>query len=146
MLNKAIIMGRLGAAPELRTTPTGEHCCSFRVAVPRNYKDKDGNPLTDWISCVAWRTTAEFINKYFDKGSVIIVEGAISSRSYTDKDQKTVYITEIVVDKAYFGASSEKKNSNDPPPIPAPAPVPSKPYPDAPSASDFAETDDDYPF
>lgn len=82
MLNKSIFEGYLGADPELRTTPTGMQCCTFRVGVARNYKDESGKAPTDWISCVAWRSTAEHINRYFHKGSPVLVEGAISSRSY----------------------------------------------------------------
>lgn len=152
MLNKAIFEGYLGADPELRTTPTGVQCCTFRVGVARNYKDESGNTPTDWISCVAWRNTADHINRYFHKGSPILVEGSISSRTYQDKDSgKNVYVTEITVDKVYFALGGKKESA----PLPTPPPAPSAnntPVAAAqqlnrePTAAEYAETDDDYPF
>lgn len=153
MLNKAIFEGHLGADPELRTTPTGVQCCIFRVGVARNYKDESGKAPTDWISCVAWRSTAEHISKYYHKGSPILVEGAISSRTYQDKDSgKNVYVTEITVDKVYFALGGKKESA----PLPTPPPelsaatqsnaassTASNPLG---SPADFAATDDDYPF
>lgn len=71
MLNKSIFEGYLGADPELRTTPTGMQCCTFRVGVARNYKDESGKAPTDWISCVAWRSTAEHINRAISTRAVL---------------------------------------------------------------------------
>ena len=99
-LNKSILGGRLAADPELKQTQSGVSVCSFKVAVNRRYA-KDGNQEADFINCQAWRQTAEFICKYFKKGSSICVVGAIQTRSWEDNGQKR-YATEVVVDEAYF--------------------------------------------
>ena len=100
-LNKSIIGGRLTADPELKQTASGVSVCSFTVAVNRRYA-KDGNQEADFINCQAWRQTAEFICKYFKKGSSICVAGAIQTRSWEDNNGQKRYATEIVVDEAYF--------------------------------------------
>ena len=105
-MNKAILMGRLTKAPELRTTTGDIEVASFTIAINRPYTDKDGNRTADFINCVAWRGTATFISKYFDKGSSIAVVGSIQTRSY-DKDGQTVYVTEVVVDEAYFAGDKK---------------------------------------
>lgn len=105
-LNKAIIAGRLTAAPELKTTPSGLSVTSFTVAVDRRSgKDKQ----TDFISCVAWRQTAEFITKYFVKGSAICIVGSIQTRKYTDKNGNNRIAVEVLADEATFVES--KKNT-----------------------------------
>ncbi len=112
MINTVVIMGRLTADPELKTTQSGLSVTSFTVAVDRGYADKDGNRPTDFINCVAWRQTAEFITKYFRKGSMIAIVGSIQQRSYTDKEGNKRYVFEILAEKASFcGSKSESGNS-----------------------------------
>ena len=108
MYNLAIIIGRICATPELRTTPNGTSVCSFTVAVDRAFKNADGERVTDFINCVAYRNNAEFISKFFHKGSPIGLQGNIQTRSYTDKEGSKRTVTEIVVDKAFFTGSKEK--------------------------------------
>lgn len=108
MYNLAIIIGRICATPELRTTPNGTSVCSFSVAVDRAFKNADGERVTDFINCVAYRNNAEFISKFFHKGSPIGLQGNIQTRSYTDKEGNKRTVTEIVVDKAFFTGSKEK--------------------------------------
>ena len=104
--NKTILGGRLTATPELKTTPNGVTVCSFTVAVNRNGAKEQ---TADFIDCVAWRTTAEFVSKYFTKGSSICVVGSIQTRSYTDKDGNKRKVTEINVDEVRF---VDGKNDN----------------------------------
>ena len=108
MYNLAIIIGRTCATPELRTTPNGTSVCSFSVAVDRAFKNADGERVTDFINCVAYRNNAEFISKFFHKGSPIGLQGNIHTRSYTDKEGNKRTVTEIVVDKAFFVGGKEK--------------------------------------
>ena len=110
MLNIAVIMGRLTADPELRTTGTGISVCSFSVAVDRNYSS-GGERQTDFINCVAWRQTAEFISRYFHKGSMIAINGSIQQRQYTDKDGNKRNAFEIVVDNANFCVSKAESGT-----------------------------------
>ena len=111
MLNKIIIMGRLTADPELRRTGTGVAVTSFTLAVDRDYSSKEGGEKeTDFIDCVAWRNTGEFVAKHFAKGRMAIVSGRLQIRGYTDKDGNKRRVAEIIADSVYFGDS---KNSND---------------------------------
>lgn len=108
MINVVVLMGRLTADPELRTTPNGISVTSFSIAVDRAYQKAGTERQTDFINCVAWRQTAEFITKYFQKGSLIAVNGTLQQRSYTDKDgnKRTAY--DVVIDNASFcGSKSE---------------------------------------
>lgn len=101
-LNKVILGGRLTADPELKTTPSGVSVCQFSLAVNRKYQ-KEGEQATDFITCVAWRTTAEFISRYFRKGNSICVVGNIQTRSWEDPQTKQKrYATEVIVDEAMF--------------------------------------------
>ena len=100
-LNKVILAGRLTADVELKQTPSGVSVCSFSLAVNRKYS-KEGGQQTDFINCQAWRGTAEFISKYFKKGSAICIDGSIQTRSWKDKDGNNRYATEIVVNEAMF--------------------------------------------
>ena len=121
MLNIAVIMGRLVAAPELRTTPSGVSVTSFRVAVDRSYSSRDGGERqTDFIDVVAWRGTAEFVCKYFQKGQMIAVNGRIQTRSYEDKQGNKRTAVEFVA--ATFGAASLPRRN--PPPRSRPRPFP----------------------
>lgn len=110
-MNKAIISGRLTRDPELKTTQNQVEVCSFTVAVDRKFKNKDGERGTDFIPCVAWRSTAEFISRYFSKGSRIELCGSIQTRTYDDNDGKRVYVTEIAVDEVGFGDSKNQSAS-----------------------------------
>ena len=110
MLNKVILMGRFTRDPELRSTPQGVSTCSFSLAVDRNYRDGEERKA-DFINCVAWRNTAEFISKFFHKGSLVVIEGSIQTRSWDD-DGKKRYATEIVVSQVYF-SDSKKDVSED---------------------------------
>ena len=101
MLNKAILMGRLVADPELRTTPSGVSVTSFTVAVNRNFNREQ----TDFIDVVAWRQTAEFVSKYFRKGQMIAVEGAIQTRNYEDRSGNKRKAVEVVADQVHFTES-----------------------------------------
>ena len=112
MLNVVVIMGRLTATPELRTTNSGISVTSFSVAVNRSYS-KDGNNQTDFINCVAWRNNAEFITKYFGKGQMIAIRGSLQQSSYTDKDgnKRTTY--DVVVDTVDFCGSKSEEEKPD---------------------------------
>lgn len=105
MLNKVILMGRLVRDPELRTTPQGVSVCSFSIAVDRGYARQGEERQADFINIVAWRSTAEFVSKYFVKGQMIAVVGRIQTRNYDDKDGKKVYVTEVVADEISFADS-----------------------------------------
>ena len=109
-LNKSIIGGRLTADPELKQTASGISACTFTVAVNRKYA-KDGQQEADFINCQAWRQTAEFICKYFKKGSSICVTGSIQTRSWTDTNGQKRYATDVVADEAYF---VDGKNDTEP--------------------------------
>ncbi|MGN1015787.1 MAG: single-stranded DNA-binding protein [Faecousia sp.] len=114
MLNHIVIMGRLVRDPELRRTGTGVAVASFRVAVDRDFAPKDGSERkADFIDCVAWRQTGEFISKYFTKGRMIIVDGRLEMRDWTDKDGNKRTSAEIVVANAYFGDSKRDGDSGN---------------------------------
>ena len=113
-MNKVILMGRLTADPELRQTQSGIASCRFTIAVNRRFVDKNsGERQADFITCVAWRQQAEFITRYFNKGSMICVEGNLRTGSYQDKNHSDVthYTTEVFVDNVEFtGSKSESGN------------------------------------
>lgn len=108
MLNKSIIQGRLTADAELKQTPSGKSVCSFTVATERNYS-ANNERITDFIPCVAWGNTAEFICKYFPKGAKIIVEGAWTSRKFADKNGNNRTVIELLIEKAYFDGKKDEK-------------------------------------
>ena len=106
MLNHITIMGRLTRDPELRRTGSGIAVASFTVAVDRDFGGRDGGEKeTDFIDCVAWRQTGEFVSKYFTKGRMIVVSGRLQIRSWTDKDGNKRRTAEVVADNCYFGES-----------------------------------------
>ena len=106
MLNHIVIMGRLARDPELRHTQSGVAVASFRLAVDRDFKDKNtGERATDWIDVVAWRQTGEFVSRYFTKGRMAVVEGRLQMRDWTDKDGNKRTSAEVVADNVYFGDS-----------------------------------------
>ena len=113
MLNHITIMGRLTRDPELRRTGTGVAVASFSIAVDRDFGGKEsGEKETDFIDCVAWRSTGEFVSKYFTKGSMIVVSGRLQIRSWTDKDGNKRRSAEVVVDNVYFGESRRSNESS----------------------------------
>lgn len=107
-ISRTVILGRITNDLELKQTPNGVSVLAFTVAVDRNSKDKQ----TDFISCVAWKQTAEFISRYFGKGRMIAVEGQLRTRTYDDKNGVKHYVTEVYVDNASF--TGEKKAENQP--------------------------------
>ena len=113
MLNHITIMGRLTRDPELRRTGTGIAVASFSVAVDRDFSGRDGGEKeTDFIDCVAWRQTGEFVSKYFTKGSMIVVSGRLQIRGWTDKDGNKRRTAEVVADNVYFGESRRSNEGN----------------------------------
>jgi len=112
MLNHIVIMGRLTRDPELRRTGNGIAVTSFSVAVDRDFGGRDGGEKeTDFIDCVAWRQTGEFVSKYFTKGRMIVVSGRLQIRSWTDKDGNKRRTAEVVADNCYFGDSKRDGDS-----------------------------------
>ena len=137
-MNKVIMMGRIANDLELKTTTTGTDVCSFRLAVDRNYQKKGDEKVTDFFNIVAWRATAEFVVRYFGKGKMILVEGELNTRQYTDKNGNPATWYEIVADKVHF--TGEKKDASDSGRYSAPTLYGNQ--------SDAADTvkSDDYPF
>ena len=141
MYNHTGLQGRLTADPELRRTPSGVAITSFRLASDTGRKTKDGQKITNFIDCVAWRAQAEFVSKYLSKGRLVLVEGELTSRDYEDQDGNHRKATEITVSSVHFcdskkdGAGSAHQGGGD-----------FADYPD--SSSDFTEVDDngDLPF
>ncbi|MDR2647065.1 MAG: single-stranded DNA-binding protein [Oscillospiraceae bacterium] len=149
MLNVAVIMGRLTFDPELKSTQSGLSVCSFTVAVDRGFKSNDGSTQADFIRVVAWRQTAEFVAKYFKKGSMIAVEGSIQTRNYEDKNGNKREAVEIVANRVSFTGSKAESGTGrfDAPPPPDAPPSFERAQP-APSfstgnSSDFEEIADD---
>lgn len=108
MLNRVTIMGRIVRDPELRRTQSGTAVTSFTLAVDRDFKSDNGERETDFIDCVAWRSTAEFVEKYFSKGRMAVVSGRLQIRSWTDKDGTKRRSAEIVAESVYFGDSKRE--------------------------------------
>mgnify|MGYP006384270457 CR=1 FL=1 len=144
MINNVVLMGRLVATPELRSTGTGVSVASFTIAVERAYAKAGEQRQADFIDCVAWRQTAEFITRYFQKGSMIAVTGNIQTRNYEDKNGNKRKAVEVVVDNASFCGSKAESGTTGGYTAPV-APAPS--FASA-SESDFEEIteDDDLPF
>lgn len=106
MLNRVTIMGRIVADPELKQTPAGVPVCTFRIACDRDFKNKQtGERETDFVNIVTWRQTAEFVSKNFSKGRMIVAEGRLQIRPYTDRDGNKRTATEIVAENVYFADS-----------------------------------------
>ena len=123
MLNRIILMGRLTRDPELRRTGSGTPVTSFSLAVDRDFKSQNGEKETDFIDVVAWRSTAEFVSKYFTKGRMAVVEGRLQIRDWTDRDGGKRRSAEVVADNVYFG-DSKRDGAGDygaPPAYGAPA-------------------------
>lgn len=131
MLNHITIMGRLTRDPELRRTGSGIAVTSFTLAVDRDFSGKDGGEKeTDFIDVVCWRSTAEFVEKYFKKGSMAIASGRLQIRSWTDKEGNKRRTAEILADNVYFGDSKKSESS-------------AAGYPTSAPAQDFAPINDD---
>lgn len=128
MLNKIVIMGRLVRDPEKRTTQSGVTVTNFTLAVDRDYTNGDQKE-TDFIDCVAWRNTGDFVAKYFSKGRMAVVAGRLQLRKYTDKEGNNRTAAEIVTDNVYFGDSKKDGQaapvSGETPTAPSPTPAPS---------------------
>lgn len=108
MLNHITLMGRLTRDPELRYTQSGTPVASFTLAVDRDFKGPDGETETDFIDCVAWRKTGEFVSKYFTKGMLAVVSGRLQLRDWTDKNDNKRRNAEVVAASVYFGVSKRK--------------------------------------
>ncbi|MCI8690487.1 MAG: single-stranded DNA-binding protein [Oscillibacter sp.] len=155
MLNRIVLMGRLTRDPELRRTQNGTAVTSFTLAVDRDFKSQSGEKETDFIDCVAWRNTAEFVSKYFTKGRLAVAEGRLQLRDWTDRDGNKRRSAEVVVDNVYFGESKRESSGSEyggPPPYGAPsrpsgpaASGGSAPYGDS-EFSEIGEEDGELPF
>lgn len=144
MLNHITIMGRLTRDPEMRRTGSGIAVTSFTLAVDRDFKGNGGEKETDFIDCVAWRNTGEYVGKYFTKGRMAVVSGRLQIRGWTDKDGNKRRTAEVIAESVYFGDSkndsanantqTSQSNSYLPPAYSAPSYAPN---------SDFAMLEDD---
>lgn len=119
-MNISILSGRLTKAPELKTTEKGVAVCSFTLAVRRDYKDSNGEYITDFIDFVAWRGQAEFLCKFFGKGQWVEATGELQTRSYTDKDGKQRKAVEVVANKIGFAGDKAKAEQAENEPLPMP--------------------------
>ena len=113
MLNRLILMGRLTADPELKTTQSGVNVTTFTLAVERNYVAKGQDRQTDFVRCVAWRNTADFICKYFSKGRMMSVEAELQSRSYENSEGRKVTVWEAVVSNVYFCGDTDRQENGE---------------------------------
>lgn len=136
MYNKVIMMGRIVNDLELKTTPSGHSVCSFRIAVERRFNNKDGERQTDFFNVVVWNKLAEYVSRYFDKGRMILVEGEMTTRQYTDKNGNNATWYEINAERVSF--TGEKKGD-----APAGTNIQNGYSADIAGAAD---ADDDYPF
>ena len=150
MINNVVLMGRLVADPELRTTPSGRTLVNFRIAVDRSFVRQGEERQADFIPCTAWEQTANFISRYFHKGSMIAVIGSLQSRTYDDKatgQKRTAY--DVVVREASFtGSKAESGTGSYAAPAAPAAPVQPAPAFQSAGAADFEEItdDEDLPF
>ena len=147
MLNSVVMMGRLTADPELRTTPNGVSVCSFTIAVDRPHQRSGAERVTDFFDCVAWRSNAEFVSRYFHKGNLICVQGYMTVRPYQDKNGNNRRAYEIVVDATHFVESKRDAAASAAPAPAAQNNAPAAAYSSG-DAGDFVEIpgDDDLPF
>lgn len=155
MYNKVILMGRITHDLELKTIPNGANVCTFSIAVDRRFQQKGEEKKSDFFNIVAWRQQAEFVTRYFSKGRMILVEGELQTRTYTDKNGQNVRVTEVIADRLCFtGEKAQNGSYGDyaasvPSAAPA-APANSAPQQSAPaqgSAADFSSASGDaYPF
>lgn len=113
MLNNVNIMGHIVRDPELRRTASGIAVTSFTIACDRDFKSKDGEKETDFVDVVAYRNTAEFVEKYFSKGRMIVVSGRLQIRNWTDKEGNKRRTAEVIADNVYFGDSKNSGNADN---------------------------------
>lgn len=139
MLNRITIMGRLVRDPELNLTTNGVAVAKFTLACERDRKDADGNRATDFIDCVAWRNTAEFVCKYLSKGRMAVAEGRLQIREWKDKDGNNRRTAEIVAENIYFGDSKREGDT-------APSASPAYGAPPSSGFADIPNDDGDLPF
>lgn len=146
MFNKAILIGRLTADPELKQTPNGISVCSFCVAVDRRFSGRDSERKTDFINITSWRQQAEFVSRYFHKGELIGLEGSIQTRNYEDKNGNKRTAVEVVTDNVFFVSGKSTGGSTENAPM-TKAPASGAAYQSG-SAGDFeeVESDNDLPF
>lgn len=142
MLNRITLMGRLTRDPELRRTQSGTAVTSFSLAVDRDFKGQDGERETDFIDIVAWRSTGEFVSKYFTKGRMAVVEGRLQICDWTDREGNKRRSAEVVADNVYFGDSKRDGGGDVPSYKPAGAPV----NVSADGFSDIGDEDGELPF
>ncbi len=144
MINTVALMGRLTFEPELKTTPSGVSVLRFQIACDRNYQRAGAERQADFIDCVAWRQTAEFISRYFHKGSMIAVEGSIQTSNYTDKNGNSRKQVEVVANNVSFCGG---RNEGGAPANPAYSqPAPSYANADNSDFEEIVDDDDDLPF
>lgn len=113
-MNQIVLMGRLTHTPELRRTQSGTAVASFTLAVNRDYSGKDEERKTDFIDCVAWKGTGEFISKYFTKGQMMVVTGSLQIRDWTDKDGNKRRSAEVLINRAYFTGNNKNDYTDNP--------------------------------
>lgn len=142
MLNKAILVGRLTRDPEMKSTTNGVSVLNFTVAITRRFKDANGERQSDFINCVAFRQTAEFIANYFKKGNMISIDGTIQTRTWDDTEGKRHYVTEVMVENAGFIESKREMDAGGAPAREAASDT----LPDMPAEFGADVTDDDLPF
>ena len=148
-MNKVILNGRITSDPEVKTTQSGTSVVQFTVAVDRNYAGKDGEKKSDFIRCVAWRGTADFIGKYFKKGKPIVLDGTLQTRQYTDKYGNKREATEVLVENVEFTISDRTDNGGAAPAAKPKAAASAEPAPAATTPDDefdVTDDDDDLPF
>lgn len=144
MLNKIFLQGRLCADPSLRRTQSGTAVAAFTMAVDRDFKDKQtGERTADFIDCVAWRNTAEFVSRYFAKGRMAVVEGRLQLRDWTDKDGGKRRSAEVVADHVYFGDGKREGGSYSAPEVPS---AYGAPLSDAGQFTELSDNDGEIPF
>jgi single-strand DNA-binding protein len=112
-MNKVQLVGRLTKDPEVKLTPNQTKVCSFTIAVDRRFKDANGQRQADFINCVAWKQTAEFLQKYFHKGNRIGICGSIQTRSYEDQNGQNHFITEVLAEEVEFVESQGKPSQEE---------------------------------
>ena len=147
-MNSVALVGNLARDPDYRATPNGIGCCQFTVACQRKYKDADGKYLADFISCIAWRQTAEFVHKYFTKGSRIGLTGTIQTRSYDGQDGQKKFVTEVIAENVDFVGPRQDNGSQAAGGAAAGSTAPAQNSQPAKQVNmeDFTEVDDELPF
>ncbi len=155
-MNKIILVGRLTKDPEVRSTSAGFQTANFTVAVSRNFKNKEGNYDADFLPCVAFRQTADFVSKFFKKGSMICLDGRVQTRSYDAQDGSKRYVTEVVVENVEFAGGKNDSNTssnNQYVDAPSEAPIDNLPEYDIPISDPYENydkevslSDNDLPF